>query len=47
LRKKLGGRERVVFFDSCEEVKVVNKLAVSVINVELRAGKAVNSLNIF
>ena len=47
MRKKLRGRERVVFFDSCEEVKVVNKLAVSVINVELRAGKAVNSLNIF
>jgi hypothetical protein len=47
LRKKLGGRERVVFFDSCEEVKVVDKLVVSVMDVKLRAGEAVDSLNIF
>jgi hypothetical protein len=47
LRKKLRGRECVVFFDSCEEVKVVDKLAVSVMDVKPRAGEAVNSLNIF
>ena len=47
MRKKLRGRERVIFFDSCKEVKVVNKLAVSVIDVKPRAGKAINSLNIF
>jgi hypothetical protein len=47
LRKKLRGRERVVFFDSCEEVKMVDKLAVSVMDVEPRAGEAVDSLNIF
>jgi len=47
LRKKLRGKERVVFFDSCKEVKVVDKLAVSVMDVELRAGKAIDSLNIF
>jgi hypothetical protein len=47
LRKKLRGRERVVFFDSCEEVEMVDKLAVSVMDVEPRVGEAVDSLNIF
>ena len=37
----------MVFFDSCEEVKMVDKLAVSVMDVEPRAGEAVDSLNIF
>ena len=45
MRKKLGGRERVVFFDSCKEVKVASYGERD--RRRIKAGEAIDSLNTF